>query len=190
MAIDNKNYAAFFLDVEEITDIDNNLIQLNINFQGGVSDPYTLDQITDKEVYVEDYDNLRSKLKLPKEKLKGEKIKQLRDNKGRFLSKSESKLLKDLSKKQKKSIKKIKDTYFKDKSKLISKVEGSKFAQHDIEKLIDETDNDINVNITTFDGETYSYSGFGSDILIDPDFIQVFNREMNRVYKTIQKENK
>tara|TARA_R110000803_G_scaffold158213_2_gene222533 strand:- start:581 stop:1153 length:573 start_codon:yes stop_codon:yes gene_type:complete len=190
MAIDNKNYAAFFLDVEEITDIDNNLIQLNINFQDGVSDPYTLDQITDKEVYVEDYDNLRSKLKLPKEKLKGEKIKQLRDNKGRFLSKSESKLLKDLSKKQKKSIKKIKDTYFKDKSKLISKVEGSKFAQHDIEKLIDETDNDINVNITTFDGETYSYSGFGSDILIDPDFIQVFNREMNRVYKTIQKENK
>ena len=33
MAIDNKHYAAFFLDVEEITDIDGNLIQLNIDFQ-------------------------------------------------------------------------------------------------------------------------------------------------------------
>ena len=48
----------------------------------------------------------------------------------------------------------------------------------------------MNVNITTFDGDTYSYSGIGSDIVENPDFIQLFNREMNRVYKTIQKENK
>jgi len=46
------------------------------------------------------------------------------------------------------------------------------------------------VNITTFDGETYSYSGIGSNIIEDPDFMLVFNREMNRVYKTIQKQNK
>ena len=71
MAIKNKQYAAFFLDVEEITDVDNNLIQLNVDFQDGVSDPYTLDEISDKEVFVEDYNELRSKLKLPKEKLKG-----------------------------------------------------------------------------------------------------------------------
>tara|TARA_R110000824_G_scaffold93950_6_gene227122 strand:- start:3219 stop:3791 length:573 start_codon:yes stop_codon:yes gene_type:complete len=190
MAIENKHYAAFFLDVEEITDIDGNLIQLNIDFQEGISDPYTLDEISEKEVFVEDYEELRSKLHLPKEKHKGEKVKQLRDNKGKFLSKSESKLIKDLSKKQKKSVKKIRDTYFKDKSKLISKVEGSKFAQHDVERAIGETSTQMNVNITTFDGDTYSYSGIGSDIVENPDFIQLFNREMNRVYKTIQKENK
>ena len=190
MAIKNKQYAAFFLDVEEITDVDNNLIQLNVDFQDGVSDPYTLDEISDKEVFVEDYNELRSKLKLPKEKLKGEKVKQLRDKKGRFLSKTESKLIKDLAKKEKKSVKKITDAYFTDKTKLISKVEGTKFAQHDLEKTIAETTTKLNVNITTFDGDTYSYSGIGSDIVKNPDFIKVFNREMNRVYITIQKDNK
>ena len=190
MAIDNKHYAAFFIDVEEITDAKGNLIQLNIDFQEGISDPYTLDEISEKEVYVEDYNELRSHLHLPKEKLKGEKVKQLRDNKGKFLSKSESKLIKELSKKQKKSVKKIRDSYFTDKSKLISKVEGSKFAQHDVEKAIADATNNINVTITTFDGDTYSYSGTGLDIINNPNYIQVFNREMNRVYKTIQKENK
>ena len=106
MAIDNKHYAAFLLNVEEITDINNNLIQMNIDFRTAVKDPYTLDEITDNEVYVEDYIELKSKLKLPKEKLKGEKVKQLRDKKGRFLSKIESKLIKDIAKKEKKSVKK------------------------------------------------------------------------------------
>ena len=190
MAIDYEHYAAFLLNVEEITDINNNLIQMNIDFRTAVKDPYTLDEITDNEIYVENYIELKSKLKLPKEKLKGEKVKQLRDEKGRFLSKIESKLIKDLAKKEKKSVKKIKEAYFTDKTKLISKIEGTPFAQHDVEKTIKNTTTFITINITTFDNEVYTFSGIGSEIVENPDFIRVFNREMNRVYKTIQKTNK
>ena len=60
MPIDNKHYAAFLLNVEEITDLKNNLIQMNLDFRTAVKDPYTLDEISDKEVYVEDYQALKS----------------------------------------------------------------------------------------------------------------------------------
>ena len=57
-------------------------------------------------------------------------------------------------------------------------------------KTIKNTTTYITVNITTFDNEVYTFSGIGSEIVENPDFIQVFNREMNRVYRTIQKTNK
>ena len=203
-----SHYAAFVVGLERITDINGNLLQLNIDFQTGIGEARTISDEPNpkdrKDIPIDNYVELRSRLHLPKGKHKGQKVKQLRDSKGKFLSKSESKLIKDLSKRDKKSVKKTKDAYFTDQAKMIRVVEAKEnmVAQHDIEDEIYYGWNKrkynwfwrrkadpyvISVNITTFDGDTYSYSGTAPEIWHDRDFQDLITRELNRVYKTIQK---
>ena len=102
MLQDFSNYAAFNISVEEIKDLNDNTIEINIDFTQ-IVDPYTRDEISENKISIDNYEELKSKLRLSKEKIKGKKIKQLRDKKGRFISKRDSKILRDLAKVQKKN---------------------------------------------------------------------------------------
>ena len=103
MLQDFSNYAAFNISVEEIKDLNDNTIEINIDFTQ-IVDPYTRDEISENKISIDNYEELKSKLRLSKEKIKGKKIKQLRDKKGRFISKRDTKILRDLAKVQNKKV--------------------------------------------------------------------------------------
>ena len=206
MIIDDSHYAAFAINIERITDLKNNLVELNIDFSVGPLEPYTLDD--GKEVYIdeEEYVEFRKKIHLKREKIKSKKVKQLRDKKGKFMSKDVSALIQKLSKTQKKSVNQIKKSYLDDKGSLITDV-TTRVGQHDIINAIYEgwifnkktgkfdwrkrktKPPIIIVNITTYDKDAYTFEGDAEQIWNNPDFRKLLNREMNRIYKTIQKTN-
>jgi hypothetical protein len=241
MVIDDSHYAAFSVNIERITDLKNNLVQINIDFSTGPVEPYTLDD--GNEVYIdeEEYIEFRKKIHLKREKIKSKKVKQLRDKKGKFMSKEVSSLIQKLAKSKNKSINDIKKTYLDNEGSLI-RDDSTQVAQHDIINAIYEgwwfnkktyLDNEgslirddstqvaqhdiinaiyegwwfnkktgkfiwrkrktkppiISVNITTYDKDVYTFEGDADKIWENPDFRKLLNREMNRIYKSIQKTN-
>ena len=206
MVIDDSHYAAFSVNIERITDLKNNLVQINIDFSTGPVEPYTLDD--GNEVYIdeEEYIEFRKKIHLKREKIKSKKVKQLRDKKGKFMSKEVSSLIQKLAKSKKKSINDIKKTYLDNEGSLITDV-STQVGQHDIINSIYEgwsfnkktgkfiwrkrktKPPIISVNITTYDKDVYTFEGDADKIWGNPDFRKLLNREMNRIYKSIQKTN-
>tara|TARA_R100000655_G_scaffold22905_3_gene46263 strand:+ start:965 stop:1588 length:624 start_codon:yes stop_codon:yes gene_type:complete len=206
MVIDDSHYAAFSVNIERITDLKNNLVQINIDFSTGPVEPYTLDD--GNEVYIdeEEYIEFRKKIHLKREKIKSKKVKQLRDKKGKFMSKEVSSLIQKLAKSKKKSINDIKKTYLDNEGSLITDV-SKQVGQHDIINSIYEgwsfnkktgkfiwrkrktKPPIISVNITTYDKDVYTFEGDADKIWGNPDFRKLLNREMNRIYKSIQKTN-
>ena len=206
MVIDDSHYAAFSVNIERITDLKNNLVQINIDFSTGPVEPYTLDD--GNEVYIdeEEYIEFRKKIHLKREKIKSKKVKQLRDKKGKFMSKEVSSLIQKLAKSKNKSINDIKKTYLDNEGSLI-RDDSTQVAQHDIINAIYEgwwfnkktgkfiwrkrktKPPIISVNITTYDKDVYTFEGDADKIWGNPDFRKLLNREMNRIYKSIQKTN-
>lgn len=200
MLQDFSNYAAFNISVEEIKDLNDNTIEINIDFTQ-IVDPYTRDEISENKISIDNYEELKSKLRLSKEKIKGKKIKQLRDKKGRFISKRDSKILRDLAKVQNKKVNTFKKLYSKspkdettedrfNKKKKIIISETTDYSHTSLEDKIANIKNKISLTITTFDGDTYFFEGTGKEISQNSEFLKVFNREMNRVYRTIIKDNR
>ena len=69
-----SHYADFVVGLERITDINGNLLQLNIDFQTGIGEARTISDEPNpkdrKDIPIENYVELRSRLHLPKGKHK------------------------------------------------------------------------------------------------------------------------
>jgi len=184
-----KASAIFFIEIETEYNVEDGTIEsLDVDFS---SVDLEINQKDDKgkEISVkltpDEYLNLKSKVHLADTNIKGSKVKQIRDiNTGRFLDKSQSSLVSQLSDKYDISPQEVQRRL--DKGDLIESVSDSVMqfdVIQEIQSAVDENP-DVTINIRTHNGTPITFKG--SDVF-DKEGIDLLNRELNRIYKATDK---
>ena len=211
MAIKDKDYASFFVDVEEHRNqVTGKIDKIDVDFTD-------TKEATGKDeegtpIKVVDIKELKSKIRksnipknvqLPslknikkyKSKTKTWGGKALRYKKGQkdgkggqIMPLKVQQAFRDIAKKEKISINKAITKY---QNKKISDSISQPLGQHDIEKLIGAVKNkNLLVNVKDSSGKTYRFTGTGNQILNNPNFQLLYTRNMNRVYTAIKNRDK
>jgi len=211
MAIANKDYASFMVNVEtDLNKITGEIDKMDIDFAkttdaSGKDDegnPVNVIDIKELKAKIRQ-SNLPDNVKLPslqkikkyKSKTKTWGGKALRYKKGQKEGKGGQIMpievqnaFRDIAKTEKISISKAINKY---QNKKITSRGGGATGQHDIEDTLTRITNpDLLVNVKDSSGKTYRFYGDGKQVWANPNFQKLWVRNMNRVYGAIKGRDK
>ena len=104
---------------------------------------------------------------------------------GQIMKESEANIFRTLSKKDKISLDKAVVKYQNQK---IKEVDVSYKGQHEFDTEIKDVNTKMKVKVIDSSGEVFSFYGTGQEITKNPHYIKLQTRNLNRIYKAIQKD--
>ena len=150
-----------------------NIKELKAKIRSKKSDSWKMPSLKEVKKYKKRTKKLRYK--------KGQK-----DGKGgRIISENESNIYRSLAKKDKISVDKAIQKY---QNKKIKEVDVGYKGQHEFDTEIKDVTNKMRVRVVDSSGKIFNFYGTGKDITKNPNYIKLQTRNLNRIYKAIQKD--
>ena len=125
----DKNYTKFTVEAEEVVDADGNTVELSIDYTAPDVAIVDAQKDTQLDLTKPEFKKLRKQTRVPKQKVKTKKVKQLRNKKGQFLSFADSQIVRKIAKDNKISIAKAKGVF---ETKKFSSSRSLNIQQHSI----------------------------------------------------------
>lgn len=104
---------------------------------------------------------------------------------GRIMKESEANIFRKLAKKDNISIAKAITKY---QNKKIKEVDSSYKGQHEFDTEIKDVNTKMRVKVIDSSGKVFNFYGTGQEIAKNPNYIKLQTRNLNRIYKAIQKD--
>jgi hypothetical protein len=150
-----------------------NIKELKATIRSKKSDTWKMPSLKEVKKYKKRTKKLRYK--------KGQK-----DGKGgRIISENEANIYRSLAKKDKISVDKAIQKY---QNKKIKEVDVGYKGQHEFDTEIKDVTNKMRVRVVDSSGKVFNFYGTGKEITKNPNYIKLQTRNLNRIYKAIQKD--
>jgi len=104
---------------------------------------------------------------------------------GRIMKESEANIFRKLAKKDKISVTKAITKY---QNKKIKAVDSGYKGQHEFDTEIKDVTTKMRVKVIDSSGKVFNFYGTGQEIAKNPNYIKLQTRNLNRIYKAIQKD--
>lgn len=180
----DKNYTKFTVEAEEVVDADGNTVELSIDYSAPDVAIVDAQKDTQLDLTKPEFKKLRKQTRVPKQKVKTKKVKQLRNKKGQFLSFADSQIVRKISKDNKISIAKAKDVFA---TKKFSSKRSLDIQQHSIldavKRGLDFKDNKVGnpnaiIRVKDSSGRKYTFTGKNAY----KEAVKLINQENSKLY--------
>jgi len=207
--IQNKDYASFLVKTEltenkQTGDIEDAVIDYSATEKSDAKGKDGSAENTDGNLKsIKDLKELKSKIRVKKSdkwqmpslkevKKYKKRTKALRYKKGqkdgkggRIIAENEANVYRSLAKKDKISVNKAIEKY---QNKSVKEVDVGYKGQHEFDTEIKKVTNKMRVRVVDSSGKIYNFYGTGAEITKNPNYIKLQTRNLNRIYKAIQKD--
>jgi predicted metal-dependent hydrolase len=180
----DKNYTKFTVEAEEVVDADGNTVELSIDYTAPDVAIVDAKKDTQLDLTKPEFKKLRKQTRVPKQKVKTKKVKQLRNKKGQFLSFADSQIVRKIAKDNKISIAKAKDVFA---TKKFSSKRSLDIQQHSIldavKRGLDFKDNKVGnpnaiIRVKDSSGRKYTFTGKNAY----KEAVKLINQENSKLY--------
>jgi|TARA_R100000231_G_scaffold138651_1_gene117504 predicted metal-dependent hydrolase len=180
----DKNYTKFTVEAEEVVDADGNTVELSIDYTAPDVAIVDAQKDTQLDLTKPEFKKLRKQTRVPKQKVKTKKVKQLRNKKGQFLSFADSQIVRKIAKDNKISIAKAKDVFA---TKKFSSKRSLDIQQHSIldavKRGLDFKDNKVGnpnaiIRVKDSSGRKYTFTGKNAY----KEAVKLINQENSKLY--------
>ena len=180
----DKNYTKFTVEAEEVVDADGNTVELSIDYTAPDVAIVDAQKDTQLDLTKPEFKKLRKQTRVPKQKVKTKKVKQLRNKKGQFLSFADSQIVRKIAKDNKISIAKAKDIFA---TKKFSSKRSLDIQQHSIldavKRGLDFKDNKVGnpnaiIRVKDSSGRKYTFTGKNAY----KEAVKLINQENSKLY--------